>query len=133
MGKGQVGMNGIWTACLVGIGGSIGTLLRYGVSRSAAAKLKPGYYGTLTVNLAGSFAMGMLIGTHLEQTDFAAYAFSGIGILGGLTTYSTLNVQKADLSAKGAKGTLRTYIAATYIGGFGLTAIGVALGNLMNT
>ncbi|MFC5467246.1 fluoride efflux transporter FluC [Cohnella suwonensis] len=120
-------------ACLVGLGGAIGALARYGASRAAAAKKKPGFYATLAVNLAGSFLMGLFIGCRLESGHAVLYAFAGTGILGGLTTYSTLNVQKASLLRSGAKRTLLYYVAATYAVGFGLTALGVAIGDMMLT
>lgn len=126
-------MNGIWLALFVGIGGSIGTLLRFGIGRLAIANGKPGYYGTLFVNLAGSLAMGVFIGLQLEQEHLEIYAFTGIGILGGFTTYSTLNVQKASMFAKGSKRTLAYYLVATYVGGFIITASGVGLGYLIHT
>jgi len=126
-------MKSIWLAGLVGIGGSLGTLIRYGIGRWALAKRKPSFYGTLIVNLAGPFAMGVLIGLRQEQEHAAMYALAGIGILGGLTTYSTLNVQKATMRRDGSKRTLAYYLAATYFGGFGLTAIGVGLGYILHT
>jgi len=117
---------------LVGIGGAAGTLLRYFAGRFFAARKKPNYAGTLTVNLVGSLAMGLLIGLGWERENGAAYAFAGIGVLGGLTTYSTLNVQKATLSRAGAGRTLALYLAATYVGGFASTALGVGLGFIIH-
>ncbi|MCD9024261.1 fluoride efflux transporter FluC [Cohnella silvisoli] len=126
-------MNESGLVILVGIGGALGALMRYGIGRLFVAKHKPSFYGTLIVNLAGSCAMGLFIGLHLEQEHLAAYAFAVIGILGGLTTYSTLNVQKATMCQKGSRITLALYLGATYFGGFGLTAIGVGLGDLLHT
>jgi len=126
-------MSDLWLAGLVGLGGSIGALIRYGVGRSAARNGKPSFYGTLCVNLAGSFVIGLFLGLHLEQEHVSAYAFAGIGILGGLTTYSTLNLQKATIYKEGAKRTLARYLAATYLGGFALTAFGVGLGYILHT
>ncbi|MFC5403167.1 fluoride efflux transporter FluC [Cohnella soli] len=120
-------------ACLVGVGGAIGALARYGASRVVATKKKPGFYATLTVNLIGSFLMGLLIGWHVESDHAAVYAFVGTGVLGGLTTYSTLNVQKASMLRSGVRRMLFRYIAATYVLGFGLTALGVAIGDMMRT
>mgnify|MGYP001194421705 CR=1 FL=1 len=126
-------MSGFGLACLVGLGGAAGTLLRFGVGRWFSSKDKPGFYGTLAVNLAGSLALGLFIGLGLEQRNAAAYAFAGIGFLGGLTTYSTLNVQKATMLRGGAaaRRTLIVYLAATYAGGLALTAAGVGLGWLI--
>ncbi|RED65866.1 fluoride efflux transporter FluC [Cohnella lupini] len=126
-------MKSIWLAGLVGVGGSIGALMRYGISRATVASRKPAYYGTLLVNLAGSFAIGMFIGFELESEHVAEYAFYGIGILGGLTTYSTLNVQKVTMLRQERGRVLVYYLAATYVGGFGLTAAGAGLGYLLHT
>ena len=127
-------MNGLGLACFVGLGGAAGTLLRYGIGRWTAARDKPAYYGTLTVNLVGSLTMGALIGIGLEQRDAAMYAFAGIGVLGGLTTYSTLNVQKATLIRGGSAGrrTLVYYLIATYAGGLAMTAAGYGLAYLFH-
>ncbi|WP_256761561.1 CrcB family protein [Cohnella sp. WQ 127256] len=126
-------MNSLWIACLVGIGGAIGSLIRYEVGRWVVRKMKMSYIGTLLVNLVGSFAMGLLIGINLEQEHFAVYACCGIGILGGLTTYSTLNVQKALMNESNSRHTLAYYLLATYVGGFSLTAAGVGFGYLIHT
>ncbi|KIL36189.1 hypothetical protein SD71_09565 [Cohnella kolymensis] len=123
----------VWLFALVGAGGTIGSLVRYGAGRWVTGKGKASFYGTLIVNLAGSFAMGMLIGLGLESVHRAEYAFFGIGVLGGLTTYSTLNVQKATMWQEGKRRTLAFYIGATYLGGWILTAAGVGLGYLLST
>jgi fluoride exporter len=123
----------LWLALLVGAGGAIGTLIRYGVGRSVIAKAKPSFYGTLIVNLTGSFVIGLFIGLRLEQEYYAAYALMGIGFLGGLTTYSTLNVQKAMMSASESRRVLAIYVGTTYVGGFILTAAGVGLGYVLYT
>lgn len=122
----------LWMIGLVGAGGAIGTLMRYGVGRLVTGKGKPPFYGTLIVNLAGSFAMGVLIGLGLESNGGADFAFIGIGVLGGLTTYSTLNVQKASMWSEGRRRTLAMYTGATYLGGWIFTAAGVALGYLLS-
>lgn len=126
-------MSGLGLAVLVGIGGSIGALLRYGIGRLTIRKGKPSYYGTLFVNVLGAFVIGLFIGLNLEREHAATYAFAGIGVLGGLTTYSTLNVQKATLYRNGSRKTLVYYLALTYVGGIALTVLGVGLGDLLHT
>ncbi|WP_373229867.1 CrcB family protein [Cohnella sp.] len=123
----------LWLALLVGAGGAIGSLLRYGIGRLVIARQKPSFYGTLIVNLAGSFAIGIFIGLNWEHQYQAVYAFTVIGLLGGLTTYSTLNVQKATMVNNESRHVLAGYMAATYLGGWSLTAIGVGLGYLLYT
>lgn len=123
----------VWLFTLVGAGGALGALMRYGVGRLIVAKGKPSFYGTLIVNLVGSFVMGLFIGIHLEQEYHSLYAFMGFGILGGLTTYSTLNVQKATMSNKQSRRALAFYLGATYVCGLILTSAGVLLGYVSHT
>ena len=73
---------------LVGIGGAIGSLLRYQLSRLQAVHGLPS--GTMIVNITGSFFIAVLTGMSLS-TDL--YAFIGIGILGGYTTFSTFGFE----------------------------------------
>lgn len=73
---------------LVGAGGAIGSLLRYQLSRLQAVYGLP--FGTLIVNITGSFFIGVLTGMSLSADLFA---FIGIGILGGYTTFSTFGFE----------------------------------------
>ncbi len=115
------------TIGLVGLGGAIGTLIRYGAGRLAARKNKPSYLATLTVNLSGCFLIGLLIGLGWQDQHEAMYAFAATGVLGGLTTYSTLNVQKATMARTSSRKELGLYLLSTYAGGVLLTAAGAAV------
>ncbi len=115
------------TIGLVGLGGAIGTLIRYGAGRLAARKNKPSYLATLTVNLTGCFLIGLLIGLRWQDQHEAMYAFAATGVLGGLTTYSTLNVQKATMARTSSRKALGLYWLSTYAGGVLLTAAGAAV------
>ena len=83
----------MWNLLLVGTGGGLGAVLRYGVS-TAMKTLIPGYEasGTLLVNVIGSLAIGYLLGTsHDSKTvSESTRLFFVIGVLGGLTTFSSL-------------------------------------------
>ncbi len=114
--------------CLVGAGGMLGTLLRYGAGLVAAKRGKPPFLATLAVNLVGCFLMGLLIGLGWQATE--EYAFAATGILGGLTTYSTLNVQKTTMKGAQTRKTIVLYLIATYAGGLLTTAAGVAVSSL---
>jgi len=96
------------TALLVAVGGAAGAVLRFLAGRLWDRDLP---VGTLLVNVAGSFLLGvfsaMSLGTH-------ALALLGTGFCGGLTTYSAFAVQTHALGARRGAG----YAAAT---------IGVAL------
>lgn len=118
-----------WIIVLIGLGGAAGSLIRYFTGQIVVKRDLPAYGGTLIVNLTGSLAIGVLIGLGLSYVSDVLYDIVAIGLLGGLTTYSTLNVQKV-LSVRG-NAPLRKfwlYMIATYAGGLAATAIGFAAG-----
>jgi len=85
---------------IVGLGGFVGAILRYGISgwtyQLFGARLP---YGTLTVNILGSFILGFflaLINTRVLVPD-AARNFIAIGLLGALTTFSTFSYETVAL------------------------------------
>ena len=72
---------------LIAIGGSLGSLSRFLVSKSIAEKHSGAYpLGTFTINLAGAFLLGVITAFHV---NFSVYAFIAIGFLGSFTTFST--------------------------------------------
>jgi CrcB protein len=82
---------------LVAVGGFAGATLRYAVSAALPGRFP---WGTLAVNVAGSFALGVLLyeakltGRLSRQTRILL----GTGFLSSFTTYSTFAVQTAGLS-----------------------------------
>ena len=100
---------------LVGLGGALGSLARYGAYRLWPAAPQSWPVATFTVNLLGSFAIGLLYmyvaarGTSAEN----ARLFWMTGILGGFTTYSAFALETALL---GFSMTGLAYVAATVIG-----------------
>src|SRR3546814_5980944 len=89
---------------LVMTGGGIGAGLRYLCGRWALALFGPGYpWGTLSVNIAGSLAMGLLAGV-LARTGGSEQIrmFIGVGLLGGCTTFSALSLELYELMLRGA-------------------------------
>lgn len=76
---------------LVGVGGFIGSVLRYLVGGAIQQYAKSFPLGTLVVNVLGCFVIGLLIQISESRGLFseASRAFIFIGILGGFTTFST--------------------------------------------
>ena len=109
------------------MGGAAGTLIRYLVTAWAAQRLpEPWPYGTLIVNLAGCFAMAVVMhaGTVLAWPPGARVAVTA-GFLGGLTTYSSFNqeaLQLVETSPAAAAG----YVALTVGGGLAAGLLGLA-------
>ncbi len=81
---------------LLGIGGFIGSNLRYWISNWSMdyfGTYLP--YGTLMVNTIGSFILGflMIYGTEVANLDPRMRLFIGTGMMGALTTFSTFSVE----------------------------------------
>ncbi len=103
------------TVLLVALGAALGAPLRYAIATRIDQETFP--TGTLLVNVAGSFLLGLFVGGGATG-DWLT--FLGTGFCGGLTTYSAFAVQTHRLGA--APGT--TYAALTV----GLSLAACALG-----
>jgi CrcB protein len=101
---------------LVFLGGGIGSALRHGVNQAAARLLGSGFpYGTLTVNIVGSFIMGVLAGYFAFKGEASQpwRLFLTTGILGGFTTFSTFSLDVALLYERGDLGMAVLYVVAS--------------------
>jgi len=84
------------TILAIGSGGFIGAVLRAYLNGLISHRLPHDLpFGTLGVNLIGSFIMGVLIAYFMYTTMFSlnAKSFLSTGILGALTTYSTFAIE----------------------------------------
>lgn len=115
----------IWLA--VGAGGALGAMARHGVSRAAIHFMGPNFpWGTLSVNVVGSFLMGVFIvwlARHEPQTS-AMRAFLTVGILGAFTTYSTFALDAVTLAKDRSLTIAGVYVAASVV----LSIAGLAAG-----
>ncbi len=114
---------------LVALGGALGSLARYGVGVAAARWLGLAFpWGTLAVNVAGGFAMGVLaarIGPDQENLRLLL----GVGVLGGFTTFSAFSLETVRLMEQApAQGAL--YVAASLVLSVGACWAGLVLGRL---
>ncbi|AIW15463.1 fluoride efflux transporter CrcB [Vibrio tubiashii] len=89
----------------IALGGAFGACSRYLVSELCVVLLGRGFpYGTLTVNVVGSFIMGLLIAA-FENEMLATEPWRqiiGLGFLGALTTFSTFSMDNVLLMQQGA-------------------------------
>ena len=108
-------------------GGAIGALLRFWISNSIYAMYGRDFpYGTLVVNVLGSFLMGLLFVLFNERfsLDPAWRAALLIGLLGAFTTFSTFSIETLNLLLAGeaAKAAMNIFLSvvvcilATWIG-----------------
>src|SRR6056300_1195567 len=85
---------------IVGAGGAIGSVLRFWVgSRVTEAMGSEFAWGTLTVNIAGSFLIGFLAFVINTKTPFGELLRLGliVGVLGGFTTFSAFSAETLTL------------------------------------
>lgn len=120
------------TILLIGLGGGIGSILRY-LTTLAFNRLWPATFpwGTFTVNIAGSFLVGILIGFVGRQLPVNAdLRFLLItGFCGGYTTFSTFASENVNLLQSGQPLTAFAYMAGSLLAGLLAVWIGLFLGS----
>jgi CrcB protein len=122
----------LWLA----FGGALGTLARFGVSAVALQWFGTTFpWGTLIINVLGSFIMGFFATLTRGETRFAAgpttRQFVMTGILGGFTTFSSFSLQTLNLARDGdwlrasgnAVGSLVLSLAAVWLGHVAASAL----------
>lgn len=108
----------IKTIAAIAVGGALGAVLRYGVNMGALKLLGPGFpWGTLVVNILGSFIMGALIAlfAHVWQPSHAMKVFLLTGLLGAFTTFSTFSLDVSTLWERGALLPAAGYITGSVV------------------
>ena len=91
----------------IALGGAVGAVARHYVGAQMLRLLGDGFpWGTLTVNVVGSFAMGALVEIMALRWNVGPElrAFMTVGILGAFTTFSTFSLDFAVLTERGALG-----------------------------
>lgn len=115
---------------LVMLGGALGAAGRHLLGDFLLRQFGNGLpWGTLAVNLMGSFAAGFLFAWLEGRGPSALYwrSFLIVGVLGALTTYSALMLECLIYSRSGRPGLLFGYLALSLVSGFALVWLGARL------
>jgi CrcB protein len=115
---------------IVFLGAGVGGALRHGVNVGAARLLGFGFpFGTLIVNVVGSFAMGLLAGYFAFRPGIDQHMrlFLTTGILGGFTTFSAFSLDVALLIERHAYVLAAAYVAGSVAAGIVALFFGLAL------
>ena len=118
----------IWTIGQVALGGALGASARYLAGIAALRILGHGFpWGTLAVNVFGSFLMGVLV-IVLAQKDATRLApFLMTGVLGGFTTFSAFSLDVLTLVERGQTVTAGLYVLASVAVSLVAISAGIAM------
>jgi CrcB protein len=101
---------------IVFLGGGLGAAVRHGINLGAARLLGTAFpYGTLLINITGSFIMGLVAAYFAFKGDASQHwrLFLTTGILGGYTTFSAFSLDVALLYERGEAGAAALYVLAS--------------------
>ena len=110
----------------------MGAVLRYQLGNAIAKIVGPeaGFpWGTLTVNVTGSLAMGLLFGWLAGQTgpNEGWRMLLGVGLLGGFTTFSAFSLEIMQLIERGSMGLAIFYGGTSVLAGVAALFVGVMI------
>jgi CrcB protein len=115
-------------AVLVGVGlvGGVGSLARFLLDGAVAGRLGRQFpFGTLAVNLSGTFLLGVLVGL---TVDGNAYRLAATGLLGAYTTFSTWALESHRLGEDGQLRLGAANFAVSIVAGVASAWLGRQLG-----
>lgn len=118
------------TFLLIALGGAVGAPLRYLVDRAVQLRTDSVFpWGTLTVNVVGSFVLGTLLGAAAGGgVPDGVVAAVGVGLCGAFTTYSTFGYETVRLASDGARGLAAVNALVSVGAGLAAAWLGVLLG-----
>jgi len=112
---------------LVGLAGGLGAVTRFQLDALIRARF-PGRafpWSTATINVTGSFVLGLILGLSADSTWVLV---AGTGFLGGYTTFSTASVEAVQLVREGRWGPAAASAAGVLVTGVAAAAAGLWLG-----
>lgn len=104
------------TLVQVALGGALGASARYLTNTAVMRWIGPGFpYGTLLVNVVGSFLMGVLVVVLAQKGGSKLAPFLMTGLLGGFTTFSAFSLDAFTLWERGQTALAGAYVAGSVV------------------
>lgn len=116
----------------VGIGGFFGSIFRYLITYYLNISTQSAFpFGTLVVNLAGSFFIGIIIASALHgDLSKSMHLFLATGFCGGFTTFSSFSYEFFSLLQHEYTGYAFLYATASFVLGLAFVWAGFLIGKL---
>lgn len=115
---------------LVGLGGALGSMGRYGISLLASSIGWTAFAGTLTANVIGSFLIGLI---YAACASGSWQLMLTVGFCGGFTTFSTFSHQSLSLIQQGNMGMALGYMLCSFVACLLFVWLGMQLGQQMGS
>lgn len=111
------------------VGGALGSLARAGLAEALPHAVTAWPWPTFLVNVAGAALLGYVVARLQHTSPAPTYrrSFLGTGLCGGLTTFSTLQLELVRMLDAGAWGLALGYAAASVALGFGAVVLAFRL------
>jgi fluoride exporter len=119
---------------LVGLGGALGAMARYGLSTLIQRRVEDGFpWGTLVVNLVGCLAIGLVLHGVEDRGGLGSPArlFATVGVIGGFTTFSAFGFETLQLIQGGRFGWAFLYATCSVVLGVAAIWMGRAIPRLV--
>jgi CrcB protein len=117
------------TIVLIVLGAMVGAPARYVTDRFVQSRHESAFpWGTLTVNVAGSLLLGLLVGV---QASPAVMTLLGSGFCGALSTYSTFSYETLRLLKQRVHFYALANVVASIVAGLGAAYLGFAVGEAL--
>ena len=124
------------TTLWIALGGALGSVARYWIALWALPISRTLPWGTIGINIAGSFAIGffgtLTLAHGRHPVPETARLFVMVGFCGGFTTFSSFSLQTLDLLRVGAMGRALANIAVSVVLCLGAVALGHYAGAVLN-
>src|SRR6218665_4159445 len=117
------------SSLLVAAGGAVGSWLRFAIGRLLPTGIGGFPWATVTVNVIGSFAMGLLAGWLARDASGDGESWRlllGVGLLGGFTTFSAFSLEVVRLAQRGTFGMAGLYMLLSLGAGIGGLLLGLS-------